>query len=100
VILVGKTIILKKLDSGASICVDLDDLLDMMEKAATEKSVDVNTATVEQKREVLKSMGYEPYFEILKKEKQRVVFGTACFIQKWLKAMMFTLSFWLIRQET
>jgi len=59
---------LKKLESGASICVDLDDLLDMMEKAAAEKGVDVNTATVEQKREVLKSMGYEPYFEILKKE--------------------------------
>ena len=63
-----KTIILKTLDSGASICVDLDDLLDMMKKAAAEKNIDISTATVEQKRQVLKSMGYEPYFEILKKE--------------------------------
>jgi len=65
---VRKTIILKTLDSGASICVDLDDLLDMMKKAAAEKNIDISTATVEQKRQVLKSMGYEPYFEILKKE--------------------------------
>ena len=59
---------LKKLESGASICVDLGDLLDMMKKAAAEKGVDVNTVTVEQKRDVLKSMGYEEYFSILKKE--------------------------------
>jgi len=59
---------LKKLESGASICVDLDDLLDMMVKAAAEKGIDMNTATIEQKRDVLKSMGYEPYFEMLKKE--------------------------------
>jgi hypothetical protein len=69
---VGKTIILKTLDSGASICVDLDDLLDMMKKAAAEKNIDISTATVEQKRQVLKSMGYEPYFEILKKEAEFV----------------------------
>jgi hypothetical protein len=61
-------ILLKKLDSGASICVELDDLLDMMQRVATEKDIDIKRATVEQKRQVLKSMGYEPYFEILKKE--------------------------------
>jgi hypothetical protein len=64
----GKTITLKTLDSGASICVDLDDLLDMMKKAATEKGIDLKMATVEQKREVLKGMGYKPYYSILKKE--------------------------------
>lgn len=64
----GKTIMLKKLDSGASICVDLDDLLDMMEKAAAEKSIAISKASTKQKREVLKSMGYEPYFEALRKE--------------------------------
>jgi hypothetical protein len=64
----GKLIILKKLDSGASICVDLDDLFDMMQKAAAEKGINIKTATAEQKREVLKNMGYEPYFDILRKE--------------------------------
>jgi hypothetical protein len=61
-------ILLKKLDSGASICVELDDLLDMMRRVATEKDIDIKRATVEQKRQVLKSMGYEQYFEVLKKE--------------------------------
>jgi len=61
--------LLKELESGkTSICVDLDDLLAMMLRVAMEKNVDLKTATGEQKRQVLKSMGYEPYFEILKKE--------------------------------
>jgi hypothetical protein len=64
----GKLITLKKLDSGASVCADLDDIIAMMQRAAAEKGIDIKTATVEQKREVLKSMGYEPYFDILRKE--------------------------------
>jgi len=66
--LVGKTITLKTLESSASICVDLNDLLDMIRRAAAEKDIDINKASTKQKREILKSMGYEPYFEILKKE--------------------------------
>lgn len=64
----GKTITLKTLESGASICAAIDDILTMMQTVAKEKAIDINVATVEQKRQVLKSMGYEPYFEILKKE--------------------------------
>jgi hypothetical protein len=40
----------------------------MFKKAAEEKGVTIDKATVEQKKEVLKSMGYEQYFGILKKE--------------------------------
>lgn len=63
-----KTLILKTLESGGTICAEIDSILEMMVRVATERGIDVNTATVEQKREILKSMGYEPYFEILKKE--------------------------------
>jgi hypothetical protein len=70
VVALGKLILLKKLDSGASICADLNDILEMMQRAAAEKGIDINKATVEQKREVLKSMGHEPYFEVLKKESE------------------------------
>lgn len=63
-----KVIILERFESSVSHCVELDDLLDMMRRAAAEKNIDIQTATVEQKREVLKSMGYEPYFEVLRKE--------------------------------
>jgi len=65
---VRKVIILERFESSVSHCVELDDLLDMMRRAAAEKNIDIQTATVEQKREVLKSMGYEPYFEVLRKE--------------------------------
>jgi hypothetical protein len=65
---VGKTVTLKRLELGTSICADIDDILTMMQTVAKEKAIDINVATVEQKRQVLKSMGYEPYFEILKKE--------------------------------
>jgi hypothetical protein len=64
----GKTITLKKLESGASICVDLDDLFAMMRMVAAEKDIDISEASTKQKREILKGMGYEPYFDILKKE--------------------------------
>ena len=64
----GKTVTLKRLESGASICAAIDDILTMMQTVAKEKAIDINVATVEQKRQVLKSMGYEPYFEVLKKE--------------------------------
>ena len=64
----GKTISLKKLESGASICVDLDDLFAMMRKVAAEKGIDISSASTKQKRDALKSMGYEEYFPILKKE--------------------------------
>jgi hypothetical protein len=64
----GKTLTLKKLESGASICVDLDDLVAMMKMAAAEKDIDISKASTKQKREVLKGMGYEPYFGLLKKE--------------------------------
>jgi hypothetical protein len=64
----GKTLTLKKLESGASICVDLDDLFAMMRMVAAEKGIDINKASAKQKREILKSMGYEPYFSVLKKE--------------------------------
>jgi hypothetical protein len=65
---VGKTITLKTLESGASICATIDDILTMMQTVAKEKAIDINKASAKQKREILKSMGYEPYFEILKKE--------------------------------
>jgi hypothetical protein len=64
----SKILMLKTLKSGGAICAEVNAILEMMRKAAAEKGLDINTATVEQKREVLKSMGYEEYFEILKKE--------------------------------
>jgi hypothetical protein len=66
----GKTVTLKRLESGASIGVDLDDLLAMMRRVATEKNIDIDKASGTEKIEILKSMGYEPYFEILKKESE------------------------------
>jgi hypothetical protein len=64
----GKILTLKSLESGASICVDLDDLFVMMRMVAAEKGIDIGKASAKQKREVLKSMGYAPYFSVLKKE--------------------------------
>jgi len=62
-----KTIVLKKLEAGR-ICVELEDLLEMMRQIAAENHVDLNRATAKQKRDILRSMGYEPYFNVLKKE--------------------------------
>lgn len=62
----GKNIILEKLESGGFIGVDLDELKDMMRRAASERKIDLSTN--ENKREVLKGMGYEKNFDILRKE--------------------------------
>jgi len=66
----GKNILLEILPSGGHISVDLDDLKAMMELAAKEQAIDLSAATLDQKRELLKSMGYESYLDILRREEE------------------------------
>jgi hypothetical protein len=48
----------------------LDDLKAMLQQVAKEGNVDLATATVDEKRELLKRMGYESYFGKLREESE------------------------------
>lgn len=73
----GKAIVLAKkevrtidghLVGHSVLAVDLDDLRVMFALAAKQQGVNVETAAADEKRKVLVSMGYEPYFDTLKQE--------------------------------
>ncbi|MGQ9530157.1 MAG: hypothetical protein ACUVQW_00710 [Candidatus Bathycorpusculaceae bacterium] len=62
----GRAVSDKEVDVGnVAVAVDLDDLKAMMETAAAEKEIDLSTAQISEKVALLKSMGYEKYFQIL-----------------------------------
>jgi len=67
--LTGRQLSEKKVKIGENvISVELADLLDMMKRAAKEKEINLSTCTIDAKRELLKGMGYEKYFNILRQE--------------------------------